>query len=389
MNRPRGTAIDPLPEPDPVARAHSLRLEDFIRREIGAAGGAIGFRRYMELALYAPGLGYYSAGATRFGRGGDFTTAPELSPLFAACVARQCAQILERTGGSILELGAGSGVLALGILDSLRDMGRLPEEYLILEPSADLRRCQQALLAGRSGVRWLDALPARPLRGVILANEVLDALPVHRVRLRGGSMEELRVRTGAAGFEWTAAPAGPELAAAARATLGGLDPLPVGYTTEFNLDLRSWIAGIGAVLGEGAILLFDYGYPRREYYHPDRVDGTLVCHYRHRVHADPFLYPGLQDISASVDFTAVAEAAAAAGLQVAGFTTQAHFLIGCGLHELLPPDADERSRAEFGREAKLLTLPGEMGERFKAMALLRGAAGALTGFGAADHRRRL
>ena len=383
-----------LPEPDPVARSHSLRLGGLIRSEIDAAGGFITFRRYMELALYAPGLGYYSAGSIKFGPDGDFTTAPELSPLFSTCVARQCAQILERSGGTVLELGAGSGALALGVLEYLGAAGRLPDEYLILEPSADLRQRQQDLLdarlaVGRERVRWLDTVPEQPLGGVILANEVLDAMPVHRVRLRGAAVDELGVGLRSGGFEWLTAPPGAELADRVRDTLRGPGSLPDGYTTEFNLDLSAWIASMAATLEQGAILLFDYGYPGREYYHPDRVEGTLICHYRHRAHPDPFLYPGLQDISASVDFTAVAEAAAAAGLDVGGFTTQAHFLIGCGLHELQQPGADERARAEFGRQAKLLTLPGEMGERFKAMALLRGVAGPLVGFGAADHRRRL
>jgi SAM-dependent MidA family methyltransferase len=396
MTQPRRDEAIDFPLPEPAALEHSRRLIARIRSGIDAAGGRIAFRRFMELALYAPGLGYYSAGSVKFGRDGDFTTAPELSPLFSACVARQCGEILGRCGGVILELGAGSGALALGILGFLRDSDRLPDEYLILEPSADLRQRQQELLSARlpqcrGRIRWLDALPERPLRGVILANEVLDAVPVHRVRLRGGAIEELGVGWDGRAFEWRAAIAEPGLVARALGLLAAAAALPPEYTTEINPDLVPWFAAIAGALERGAVLLFDYGYPRREYYHPDRIEGTLICHYRHRAHPDPFLYPGLQDISAAVDFTGVAEAAAAAGLSVAGFTTQAHFLIGCGLHDLpqLDPAAAGRERLEFARQAKLLTLPGEMGESIKAMAILRGIDGPLMGFSGADHRRRL
>jgi SAM-dependent MidA family methyltransferase len=396
VSGPRGAEAVDFPVPPSEALEHSRRVTDVIRSEIDSTGRCISFRRYMDLALYAPGLGYYSAGSTKLGRGGDFVTAPELSRLYPVCVARQCAQLLEKTGGVILEFGAGSGAMAVGILNALDAAGSLPDEYLILEPSADLRRRQHDLLRSlpdgiRRRVRWLDALPAQPLRGVILANEVLDAMPVHRVCLHGGSVHELGVRWQSCGFEWVRMPAGPDVAEAARAILGPFDALPDGYTTEFNPGLRAWIAAVGDVLHEGAVLIFDYGYPRCEYYHPDRREGTLICHYRHRAHPDPFLYPGLQDISASVDFTLVAEGATAAGLEVGGFTTQAHFLIGCGVHELHEPaaPADERERLEFAQQVRLLTLPGEMGERFKAIALLRGIAGPLTGFSAFDHRRRL
>jgi SAM-dependent MidA family methyltransferase len=396
MNRPRRAGPSELPVPDPAAREHSRRLVELIRSEIDAAGGIISFRRYMELALYAPGLGYYSAGSVKFGPHGDFTTAPELSSLFSSCVARQCAEILGTLGGVILEFGAGSGALAAGVLRSLDASGRLPDEYLILEPSADLRVRQQEFLHARLGrvcerVRWLDAMPERPLKGVVLANEVLDAMPVHRLRFDETSIEELGVCWNGTGFAWKVMPPGPELIRYVWHALRETDRLPSGYTTEFNTVAGAWIASVAAVVEQGAVLLFDYGYPRREYYHPDRAEGTLVCHYRHRAHSDPFLHPGLQDISASVDFTMVAEHAAAAGLTVGGFTTQAHFLIGCGVHELpeFTVAADERARLELARQLKLLTLPGEMGERFKAMALLRGVPIPPAGFRSADHRRRL
>lgn len=386
MNLPRRTpAAAAFPVPDGAALEHSRRLTAHIHDAIDSAGGSIGFERYMQLALYAPGLGYYSAGATKFGSAGDFSTAPEFAPLFAACIARQCGELLARSRGVILELGAGSGALAAALLERLDPA---PDAYLILETSADLRqRQQQRLAAYGERVRWLDTLPAAPIRGVIFANEVLDALPVQRVCVRGAALEELVVSRRDAGFAWDTRPAEAPLADCARTRLAGLPPLPDGYRTEINTGLHAWLAALSAILERGALLCIDYGYTRREYYHPDRGDGTLICHYRHRAHADPFLYPGLQDISCSVDFTALAEAAVAAGLEVGGFTPQAQFLLGCGLLQLAAAEAspDRDAAAQIRR----LTLPGEMGEHFKAMILLRGVGGPLPAFALADQRRRL
>lgn len=388
-----------LPRPDDTALGHSGRVAELIRAEINAAGGSISFRRYMELALYAPGLGYYSAGAAKFGAQGDFVTAPEISPLFSMCLARQCEQILDLAGGSIiLEIGAGSGRMACDILRELDQRGRLPQEYWILETSADLRLRQSQLInrelpESAPRVRWLDRLPESPVRGVILANEVLDAAPVHRVGIRNTSIDEIRVAWSNTGFSWRRQPAEGELAAEVRHIVQQLEnPLPDVYVTEINLDLAAWIAAWAGILEAGAILLIDYGYPRREYFHPQRRDGTLLCHYRHRVHGDPFLYPGLQDISASVDFTAVAEAGARAGIELYGFTTQAHFLMACGLDEIAARESKGAPRAtlEISRQIKLLTLPGEMGEHVKAMALGRGLRQRrLAGFRIVDHRQRL
>src|SRR5690606_17312019 len=337
MSVPAGakTARD-LPLPDADALGHSRRVAEMIRAEIAASGGSISFRRYMELALYAPGAGYYSAGTEKFGRGGDFVTAPEISPLFSACLARQCAEVLRGTGGVVLELGAGSGAMACDVLRALEASGDLPDAYLVLERSADLRARQERRLRDAlphlvDRVQWLDRLPEAPIRGVMLANEVADAMPVARGRVKAVTAE-MAVAAEGEGFAWREVQAPADLAEHVRRVLGPvLAELPDGYTTEFNPDLWPWIASLADLLEAGVIFIIDYGYPRAEYYHPDRTDGTLICHFRHRAHWDPFLYPGLQDISASVDFTAVAEAGTDAGLEVLGFTTQAHFLLGLGL----------------------------------------------------------
>ncbi len=391
-------ALRDLPRPDPDAAAHCERLRELIRAELAAAGGSLSFARYMELALYAPGFGYYSAGARKFGAEGDFVTAPEISPLFGRCVARQCRQVLELTGGGdILEIGAGTGALAADLLGELEHLGQLPERYLILELSGELRERQQALLRERlphllPRVRWLERLPEPGFQGVVLGNEVLDAMPVHRFRWTQQGVYELRVAWEGDDFGWRAEPAEPRLAdavAALHAEVG--EAWPDGFESEINLGLAAWVRSLGERLARGVVLLVDYGYPRREYYHPQRAMGTLVCHYRHRAHADPLLLPGLQDITAFVDFTAVAEAAVAADLSVAGYTTQAHFLLGCGLGELLAASdpADAQRHLTLTRQAKILTLPGEMGERFKAIALARGIEAPLLGFVLQDHRYRL
>ncbi len=373
------TAASELPVPAPEALEHSRRLAARIRDEVYAAGGALPFARYMELALYAPGLGYYSAGARKFGAAGDFITAPELSPLFSRCLARQCAEVLEGLGGSLLELGAGSGVMAADLLLALAERRCLPDEYLILEVSADLKARQRETLAARvpallSRVRWLHALP-ESFRGVILGNELLDALPVERFRKTETGYERQCVAEEGAGFAWTSRPADAALVSALRMLEGTLAaPLAPGYVSEFCTGLVPLIRSLAALLEKGALLLLDYGYPRAAYYHPERSMGTLMCHYRQRAHGDPFLYPGLQDITAHVDFTAVAEAATEAGLELAGYTTQAHFLMALGIAAY----ADEGM--EPARQVKLLTLPEEMGERFKAIAFAKGLSQELRGF---------
>jgi SAM-dependent MidA family methyltransferase len=390
--------VSELPIPDATALAHSARLLDRIRSVIEAQGGHIGFDRYMDLALYEPGLGYYSAGASKFGVEGDFVTAPEISSLFSICLARQCRQILtESPDGVILELGAGTGRMAADILRALQRDGPLPARYLILETSADLCARQQRLLQREfpefyGQIVWLDRLPETPVAGVILANEVMDALPVRRITHRYGRIHELCVRCKNGKITWMEAPATDELTDRVLRVIEQLRlPWQGTYTTEISFAIAPWIAALSACLRRGVIMLIDYGYPRSEYYHPDRTKGTLLCHYRHRVHADPFLYPGLQDITASVDFTAVAEAAAVANMEVAGYTTQAFFLLGCGLEEIMNAglNGNVRQQLDLANQSKRLALPSEMGERYKVIALAKGMTAALLGFAAADLRRHL
>lgn len=367
-----------------------------IRERIAAAGGWLSFEAFMELALYAPGLGYYSAGGAKIGAGGDFTTAPELSDLFSVCVARQCGEVLERTGGSILELGAGTGRMAATVLETLASLGTLPESYAILEVSADLRdrqrtRIEQLPERLRKRVVWFDRLPSKPLTGVVLANEVLDALPCRRLVVRDGAARELGVAAADAGtargdsheFVELERTADADLAAAWQRLTRELPyELPDGYRTELCLRVEPWIASLAECLERGVMLLFDYGLPRSHYYHPQRMEGTLRCHYKHRVHDDPFINVGVQDITAWVDFTRVAEAADAAGLQVRGFATQAAFLLGLGIESLV---RDLRQSSE----ARQLLLPGEMGEAFKAIALARELDAPLRGFSVQDLRHLL
>jgi len=372
--------------------AHSRRLVNRIWEEIDARGGWLSFERFMEMALYEPGLGYYSAGASKLGAGGDFVTAPEVSSLFSRCLATQCGEVLQHvSSGAILEFGAGSGVMAADLLNELAAQGALPDRYLILEVSADLRERQRALVQERAPehaarVEWLERLPEK-FRGVVLANEVLDALPVQRFRIRVDQVNSLGVTWQLGRLDWSETRADAELEAAVRrieARLG--EQLPDGYTSEINLRLGPWIAGVASALREGVALFIDYGLPQRQYYRSERREGTLLCHFLHRFHDDPLINVGVQDIGAWVDFTAVAEAASAAGLAVAGFATQAHFLIGNGLEQLLAPAASYElaSRVQLARQAMLLTLPGEMGERFKVIGLSRGFEQPLRGFGVRD-----
>jgi len=384
---------------------HTLRVRESIAREIAAAGGWISFERYMDLALYEPGLGYYSAGARKLGAGGDFTTAPEISSLFGACVAKQCAEVLRAVReGSILEVGAGTGRLAVDILGRLETLAQLPAHYFILEISADLKERQRTLLHAalphlRDRVVWLDALP-EPFDGVILANEVLDALPVTRFRWDGTVFEELGVTFSDGAFLHSARPAGPAMTDRCKALMAnamlsaGERPgavSPDGYVSEYCPRLQSWAVGIARSLRTGAVLWFDYGLPRAQYYLTERRDGTLLCHFRHRVHDDPFRYPGLSDITAWVDFTTLAEAAGAAGCYLAGFTTQAFFLAGMHIDAEMHANArgDANRFARLANQARQLMLPGEMGERFKAMAWLRGVDRELSGFALQDLRHTL
>jgi len=389
-------AID-LPELDAEEAAHGAELAARIRAGIESAGGWIGFARYMAMALYEPGLGYYSAGARKFGAAGDFITAPEVAPVFSRCLAAQCAEVLAALGGGdVLEFGAGSGAMAAAMLAELEVLGRLPGRYRILDVSADLRERQRATIEAAvphllERVEWLDRWPAR-FTGVVVANEVLDAMPVERFTWRDGGVEALGVSCRDGVFRWAAAPASAELRERVDRIRGDIGAdWPDGYVSEVNLGLEAWLAAAAATLERGVMLFVDYGLPRRELYSPERSAGTLLCHFRHRFHDDPFVRVGLQDITAWVDFTAVAEAAELAGLDVAGYTTQAHFLIGNGLSRHLADvsNVDLVQRLNLSRQAMLLTLPGEMGERFKAIALAKGCEVPLSGFAVRDLRHTL
>jgi SAM-dependent MidA family methyltransferase len=377
-----------LPVPSGEALRQSAALVERIRTEIERAGGWLDFARYMELALYAPGLGYYSGGSTKLGAAGDFVTAPELGRSFGRALAMTLdAELAALGGGDVLELGAGSGALAAELLETFVRLGR-DARYLILETSADLReRQRRALERFGARVQWLDTLPEAPWSGVIVANEVLDALPVSRFEIRAGEPLALGVTVDGGRLVWRERPAPPGLEEAIRALERKLgSALPEGYKSEIRLVLPAWLDALGASLERGALLFVDYGLVRAEYYHEQRADGTLICHYRHRAHGDPFVYPGLQDITAWVDFSACADAAAAAGFEVAGFTTQGQYLLS--VLAALPPDlgADLSSPREQAA-LKTLILPGEMGERCKVLLLRKGFRGpALPG---KDFRHRL
>lgn len=386
-----------LPAPDDEAQAHSDRLRGLIHAEIARSGGTIPFSRYMELALYAPGLGYYSAGATKFGAAGDFITAPELGGLFAACVAEATAPVIRRYGGAgcFFELGGGSGAFAARILPALAARDALPAEYRILEPSADLRQRQHERLQAElpaelfARVRWLEALPEGDWAGVLFANEVLDALPASRFVWRSGEPMEQHVASVGERFVYTERPTDPLVGGAIghlQRSLGR--DFAEGYTSELLPQLPYWLDAVGASLAEGLALFVDYGYPRAEFYLPERSDGTLLCHYRHRVHGDPFHLPGLTDITTSVDFTALAEAGQHAGFELAGYASQAAFLLNNGLQQHVEAGADSViNQQRLALEAKRLILPAEMGERFQVMGLARGVdCEAQFAFGDLSHR---
>lgn len=395
---PQYPYLQDLPAPDPQAVAHSARLGELIRTDILAARGSIPFSQFMELALYAPGLGYYRAGTQKFGPGGDFITAPEVSSLFSRCIARQCQEVLiYLKGGDILELGAGSGIMAADILRELESLDKLPKCYQILEVSGELRKRQQATLAARvphllDRVRWLETFPQPGFRGMVIGNEVLDAMPVQRFRITPHGPVPLHVTWEGEGFSWCEGPQDSTLTARVDTLQSELNLVfPPGYESEFNPYLDAWLETLAGTLEAGALLFMDYGYPRREYYHPQRATGTLICHYRHRAHGDPLILPGLQDITANVDFSALAEAGIKSGLVVTGYTSQAYFLFGCGLEELLA-DADSTDLTRYldlTRQVKLLTLPGEMGDRFKALALTKDLNIPLRGFAFFNQRDRL
>ncbi len=418
-----------LPAPSPDALVHSEQLRNFIRDDIIAHKGWIPFARFMELALYAPGLGYYTAGAHKFGEAGDFTTAPEMSSLFGRTIARQATEAMQQSAPHILELGAGSGKLAVDILSELEQLGQLPASYDILEVSADLRDRQRALLHQRvpqlaDRVHWLEALPEK-FSGFIVANEVLDALPVHLLHwqdsaitergvalnpdcslnanlsqpplIRGGADLALPVKEG--GFnEFSEVNAVRDfiwqdhsISDAALLKSAQQIGVPDRYVSEICLAARGLIQSLAQCLEQGAMLFIDYGFGAREYYHPQRDTGTLMCHYRHHAHDNPFYLPGLQDITAHVNFTDIAECGIDAGLELQGYTTQAFFLINGGITALVAETSPENLRDYLPLSAQLqkLTSPAEMGELFKVIAFGKKMANPLSGFAMGDLTRTL
>jgi len=374
-----------LPEAGADERAHSDHLLQLLR-ELIASHGPLPFSQYMERCLYAPGLGYYSAGRTKFGAAGDFVTAPELGELFAGCVANVVQPVLAMLGeeADVLELGGGSGAFAEALLKALDAAGSLPRQYLILEPSADLRERQRERLAANlpaavnARVQWLDRPPEEDWRGVLFANEVIDALPATRFTVRDGEVYEEHVTLdGEGGLRRVDRPADALVAGAVRHVERDLGrEFADGYRSEILPQLPYWIQAVAGSLVAGLMLFVDYGYVRREFYLPERDDGTLMAHYRHHAHNDPLYLPGLNDLTASVDFTALAEAGNSAGFGVAAYLPQAHFLIGAGLQQVFEAAheaaADEHARYRLSQETKRLMLPDQMGERFQAMLLARG-----------------
>jgi len=366
------------------------------------------FSRYMEFALYQPGLGYYSGGLQKFGERGDFITAPEVSPMFAQCFARQIRQLLGSFHDQgiehvdIIEFGAGSGVFAADLLAELVRLDALPRRYLIIELSAELQQRQKDKLDKEvphlsSSVTWLQALPDEVDAAVVIANEVLDAMPFEIFRKHSQGFEMVSIGSEQGSLQQVFTPASEKLVAklADIEQRSGISFEP-GYRSELNLCIAGWLAGLEAVVDNMALFIIDYGYNELEYFHPDRRDGTMMCYYRHRAHADPLWWPGLQDITAFVDFTDVAYAAVELGLEVAGYTTQAAFLLANGLAELhaeqVPEGTDTgsiRQQVSLSQQVKTLTLPSEMGDRFKVLAVTKNFPHAIAGFGMLDLRNRL
>jgi SAM-dependent MidA family methyltransferase len=362
-----------LPQPDAEALASSRRLLERIAAELAASNNWISFARYMELVLHEPGLGYYAAGARKFGSGGDFVTAPELTPLYGRTLAQQVAQVLQ-PGEAVLEFGAGSGALAEQIL------GEIQAPYLILETSPELRQRQEQRLGSR--VTWLERMPQH-FRGVMIANEVVDAMPVHALSWTPKGIMERGVCENENQLAWSPRPAEGALLEAARVI-----PIEGEYRSEINLMAPLWMKLLARALERGVLFVIDYGFPAREYYHPQRSMGTLACHYRHRSHGDPFFLPGLQDITAHVDFSSLSRSS---DLDVLGFTDQAHFLVNCGITGLLEEEdsADAARYLPAASAVQKLLSPSEMGELFKVLALGRGVDAPLMGFGSGDRAHAL
>lgn len=386
-NLPQVQTPTGLPTIDPLALEHSQKTQDIIAQYIKTAGGNISFEKWMQMALYQPGFGYYSAGSTKFNAAGDFTTAPETSSIFGQTLSRQILQILELSdSNNILEFGAGTGALAQSIIQHFKQLGKTVK-YQILELSADLRqRQQQALAEFADQVVWLDTLP-NEFTGCVIANEVLDAMAVNIFNISAtGELEILGVSNSTNAntpFVWSHYPATPELINTIQNRTAGLSD----YTSEINLQAEAWVQNMGHWLKRGAAILIDYGFPRHEYYHPQRKQGTLMCHLRHHAHDQPLIYPGIQDITAHVDFTAMADAALEGGLDVLGYTSQARFLLNCGLTDILTGlDSSGINRAQQLAQINTLISEAEMGELFKVIAIGKDIEPPLLGFMRSDRR---
>jgi len=386
------TSNSKLPQPTDLAIEHSQRLVNHIQQSLSPDQSSLSFADYMQQVLYAPNLGYYSNGLTKIGADGDFITAPETSSLFSKCLAKQASQVLAQLSTpNIIEFGAGRGIMARDILLELAELNQTIEHYYIIELSSELKRIQKQTLNAlpdilKNKVIWLNQLPQQPISAVVLANEVIDAMPVEIIKLLPEQVCQAHVK-----FEtdstanWQFKPINPdnnELKNRIKEiqTLIGI-PSPKGYQTEINLNITPWIASIADFLSEGLLLIVDYGYSRTEYYQPAREMGTFRCHYQHLAHADPFFYPGLQDLTAHVDFTAVAEAGFEAGFDIDGFTTQAHFLMASGLLEMANQfEHDSPDSIKIAQQIKTLTMPNEMGESFKVIGMTKNVADPLIGF---------
>jgi len=389
-----------LPTIDEPLQQHSEQLQEKIRNEMEQQGGVISFERYMQMALYEPGLGYYTSTLTKLGEQGDFITAPEISPLFGRCLANFCQQALaELDDGKILEFGAGSGRMAADILQELDARDALPAAYCILELSADLQHRQQQTLQATvphllNRVQWLSSLPEPGFIGIVLGNELLDAMPVHRFRIEDDGIKTLGVgwSENARQFILQSMPASPAIIQSVQHIMQTTGTgLPVGYESECSLAHQAWLKSVADIMEQGLMLLIDYGYGRPEYYQPQRNQGTLMCHFRHRAHDDPFQFIGCQDITAYVDFTTIAEAALECDMQLQGYSTQCGFLLENGLESMMPdPErVSQQAFMAFAQQVKTLTLPSEMGERFKVMALSKNMSAELPGFRLQDQRGRL
>ena len=385
-----------LPLPNEIAQAHSERLITLIKNEMDKNAGAISFQRYMELALYAPGLGYYAAGSLKFGEEGDFTTAPEISPLFSRSLANAILPALN-DDEIILEVGAGRGCMAADILLYLKQQDKLPKEYWILELSADLRERQQETIAKKipeflHKVKWLDELPDT-FSGVVVANELLDAMPVQLFQKKENDINEINVvwHNDHFAFRFNSSFDQRLLQRVKNIEAELATEFDSGYLSEINFSAEDWIKSIAERLQSGVIILIDYGFPQHEYYHSQRNQGTLMCHYRHRTHPDAFVYPGLQDITAHVDFTAMADAALESGMRVLGYTNQVNFLMGAGLLDIagLDKQQTETQQMEVAAQVKKLTLPHEMGELFKVIGFSKNRDIALAAFAFHDMRSSL